>query len=178
MNAIERADRFFAPDLAAEVMRHPLTGLIYDEGFAIGEIFRTIAANAQKAGLRLGGVLEKPSPPETPNHHRCDMSLIDLAGGETIKIYEERGALARGCRLDLDGLARTCALVLASLPQCDLILLNKFGKTETEGGGFRCVISDALSLGIPVVIGVPRRNLAAWRDYAGDFAIERDFSVS
>ena len=69
-------------------------------------------------------------------------------------------------------MAQTCALVLASLPQCDLILLNKFGKTETEGGGFRCVISDALSLGIPVVIGVPRRNLAAWREYAGDFALE------
>ena len=178
MNAIERADRFFAPDLSAAAMRHPLTALIYDEGFAIGDIFRTIAANARNAGLRLGGVLEKPSPPETPDHHRCDMSLVDLAGGETVKIYEERGALARGCRLDLDGLARTCALVLASLPQCDLILLNKFGKTETEGGGFRCVISDALSLGIPVVIGVPRRNLAAWRDYAGDFSRERDFSGS
>jgi hypothetical protein len=57
----------------------------------------------------------------------------------------------------------------SSSPACRAaisILLNKFGKTESEGGGFRCVISDALTLGIPVVIGVPRRNLAAWRDYA------------
>jgi Protein of unknown function (DUF2478) len=176
MNAIERADQFFAPDLPADAITNPLTALIYDEGFAIGEIFGAIAVNARSAGLRLGGVLEKPSAPDTPHHHRCDMSLVDLASGGIIKIYEERGALARGCRLDLDGLARTCALVLASVPQCDLILLNKFGKTETEGGGFRCVISDALTLGIPVVIGVPRRNLATWRDYAGNFSIERDFS--
>jgi hypothetical protein len=30
--------------------------------------------------------------------------------------------------------------------------------------------------GIPVVIALPRRNLAAWREHAGDFSIERDFS--
>jgi hypothetical protein len=174
MNAMDGQRRFLAAGLTDGVATRPLTALIYDEGFAIGAIFRDIAADARKAGLLLGGVLEKPSAPSAPSH-RCDMSLIDLASGRTIKIYEERGALARGCRLDLDGLARTCALVMASLPDCDLILLNKFGKTEAEGGGFRCVISDALALEIPVVIGVPRRNLAAWRDYAGEFSAERDF---
>ncbi len=169
MNAIDKIhDRFF------DATAHPLTALVYDEDFVIGDVFRTIAANAAKAGLRLGGVLEIPSAPAAPSH-RCDMSLQDLASGETIKIYEERGALARGCRLDLDSLARVCALVLAGLSRCDLVLVNKFGKTETEGGGFRCVISDALALEIPVVVGVPRRNLAAWRDYAGEFAVEHDF---
>jgi hypothetical protein len=56
MNAIESADRFFAPDLSTAAMTHPLTALVYDEGFAIGNIFRTIAANVRNAGLRLGGV--------------------------------------------------------------------------------------------------------------------------
>ena len=102
------------------------------------------------------------------------MALEDLASGDIIRISEDRGALARGCRLDHDGLARACALVLSNMKHCDLVLLNKFGKTEAEGGGFRCIISDALALEIPVVIGVPRRNLASWREFAGGFANDRD----
>ena len=154
----------------------PLTALVYDEGFAIGEVFRALASRARGAGLRLGGVIEREAPPAAPGK-RCDMALEELASGEIIRISEDRGALARGCRLDLDGLARACALVLSSLKQCDLILLNKYGKSEAEGGGFRCIVSDALALEVPVVIGVPRRNFAAWRDYAGAFSIDHDLGA-
>jgi nucleoside-triphosphatase THEP1 len=174
MNAIEGNDRFLAAHFPVDVLSNPLTALVYEESFDIGKIFAAIAERARDAGIRLGGVMEKPSPEPAPPGRRCDMYLQDLTTGQTIKISEERGALARGCRLDHDGLARTCAQVLSSVPNCDVILLNKFGKTEAEGGGFRCIISDALALEVPVVIGVPRRNLAAWRDYAGDFAFEID----
>lgn len=153
----------------------PLTALVYDDGFAIGEFFRALAVRAKGSGLRLGGAIEKATAPAAPGH-RCDMALEVLASGETVKISEDRGALARGCRLDLDGLIRVCGLVLSSLRDCDAILLNKFGKTEAEGGGFRGIISDALTLEIPVVIGVPLRNLAAWREFAGDLAAEYDLS--
>jgi hypothetical protein len=163
-----------APAFAAGLPSAPLTALVYDEGFAIGDIFRALAADAASRGLRLGGVIER-RPAEPGRDHRCDMLLEDLAGGETTRISEDRGALARGCRLDHDAMSRVCALVLSRLRERDLILLNKFGKTEAEGGGFRCIISDALALTIPVVIGVPRRNLAAWREFAGEFAVERDF---
>lgn len=155
---------------------NPLTALVYDEGFAIGEVFRALASRARDAGVRLGGVIEKKALPAGPGK-RCDMALEELASGEIIRISEDRGALARGCRLDHDGLARACALVLSSLKHCDLILLNKFGKTEAEGGGFRCIVSDALGLEVRVVIGVPRRNFAAWRDYAGAFSIDHDLGA-
>jgi len=163
------------PCVAAELSAAPLTALVYDEGFAVGEVFRAIAANAEGRGLRLGGAIERALP-EPARGHRCDMLLEDLASGETTRISEDRGALARGCRLDHDAMSRVCALVLSRLHDRDLILLNKFGKTEAEGGGFRCIIADALALAVPVVIGVPRRNLAAWRDFAGPFAVEQDFS--
>jgi nucleoside-triphosphatase THEP1 len=175
MNAMEKIAGAFEKGFPIDVLANPLTALIYDEGFDTTEIFNLIAAGATAAGLRLGGVIEKPVGPAAPGR-RCDMVLTDLASGQTVKISEDRGALARGCRLDLDALARTCALVLSSLPHCDLVLLNKFGKTEAESGGFRCIISDALGLETPVIIGVPRRNLEAWRAFAGDFAVEREIS--
>jgi hypothetical protein len=53
-----------------------------------------------------------------------------------------------------------------------LLVLNKFGKVECEGGGLRDLIASAIDRGIPVIIGVPERNLDAWRDFAGEFAAE------
>ncbi len=155
-------------------LAHPLTALVYDENFAIGPVLRAIAERARDAGLRLGGAIAKAGPPPPPGR-RCDMLLENLADGEIFNISENRGAHARGCSLDLDGLTRVCALVLSRLENCDLILLNKFGKTEAEGGGSRGVIAEAFALGVPVVIAVPRRNLAAWREFAGDLSFERDF---
>jgi nucleoside-triphosphatase THEP1 len=163
------------PDFADfDPLAHPLTALVYDENFAIGSVLRAIAESARGSGLRLGGAVEKAGPPPAPDR-KCDMLLEDLVSGEIFNVSENRGAFARGCRLDLDALTRVCALVLSRLRDCDLVLLNKFGKIEVEGGGFRCLISEALDLGVPVVIGVPRRNLAAWREFAGELAFERDF---
>ena len=41
-----------------------------------------------------------------------------------------------------------------------LVLINKFGKLEAEGGGLRDVIAEAYLLGIPTLIGIPLRNLS------------------
>jgi hypothetical protein len=59
---------------------------------------------------------------------------------------------------------------LEKVPQ--LLVLNKLGKVECEGGGLRDLIASAIDRGIPVVIGVPERTLDAWRSFAGEFAVE------
>ena len=54
----------------------------------------------------------------------------------------------------------------------DLLILNKFGKVEAEGRGLLDLVAMAVDRGIPVVIGVPIRNLAPWRDFAGGMSVE------
>jgi hypothetical protein len=51
-------------------------------------------------------------------------------------------------------------------------VLNKFGKVECSGGGLRDLVASAIDRGIPVIIGVPRRNLEVWRNFAGELATE------
>ncbi len=51
-------------------------------------------------------------------------------------------------------------------------MLNKFGKTEAEGGGTRALIAAAVARGVPVLIAVPDRNLESWRAFAGELAVE------
>jgi hypothetical protein len=70
-------------------------------------------------------------------------------------------------------LAEATARVEGSLENApQLLVLNKFGKVECDGGGLRDLIASAIDRGIPVVIGVPQRNLAIWREFAGEFAVE------
>ena len=57
----------------------------------------------------------------------------------------------------------------------DLLVINRFGKTEAEGGGVRPLIADAVDRGIPVLIAVPWRNIASWRVFAGELAVEFGF---
>ena len=47
------------------------------------------------------------------------------------------------------------------------MILNKFGKHEAEGRGFRETIATALSQDIPVLVGANKLNLAALQDFAG-----------
>jgi hypothetical protein len=48
--------------------------------------------------------------------------------------------------------------------------LNKFGKHEAEGRGFRDLIADALSEGIPVLTAVNQMNEAAFLEFTDGFA--------
>ena len=54
----------------------------------------------------------------------------------------------------------------------DLLVLNKFGKAECGGGGLLDLVANAIDREIPVVIGVPKSDLAIWRDFVGEFAVE------
>ncbi len=96
----------------------------------------------------------------------CDMDLRLLDGSGTIRISQSLGALLEGCRLDPAGLEEAVGRVLFRLGGTTpprLLIVNKFGRQEAEGRGFRPVIAEALAAGIPVLIGVAH-------DYETDFA--------
>ena len=134
-------------------------------------IFRTLVSRCRTLGLSLAGVLEHRVFEGADR--RCDVILEDLTSGHRTPLFEDRGAGARGCRLDGAALAEATARVEGSLEHApNLLVLNKFGKVECEGGGLRDLIASAIDRGIPVVIGVPQCNLDAWRSFAGEFAIE------
>jgi nucleoside-triphosphatase THEP1 len=101
------------------------------------------------------------------------MVLEELAGGDLVPISQYRGPHARGCALDVGQLLAAMQLVRAQI--CtgpDLVILNKFGKTEGEGGGFRPLIAEVIEAGLPLVIAVPWRNIESWRQFAGPLARE------
>jgi hypothetical protein len=148
-----------------------LTALVYADSALADRALRQVVRQYEAAGLRLAGVVQRDTP--RAGRTGCDMTLEELSTGTAIAISQDRGPHARGCRLDLGEMARAIHLASAALPGApDLLVLNKFGKTEVEGGGFRALIAAAIEHGVPVLIAVPYRNLDSWRAFAGELARE------
>ncbi len=124
-----------------------------------------------RRGFRLTGVVQTNI--ERPQRFHCDMDLRILPNGPTIGITQNLGQNARGCRLDPGALESAVADVSARLSSgADLLILNKFGKHEAEGRGFRPVIAEALAMGLPVILGVNALNLDAFQTFTEGLAEE------
>lgn len=148
-----------------------ITAIVCSEGRDAAPVMRSIASHLMTRGVRCAGFVQRDV--ERPGHCRCDMLLEDLTTGTAIEISENRGREARGCRLDIDALLHTTMLTRRALETSpDLLVINKFGKTEAEGGGFRPILAEALESGVPVLIAVPWRNIDSWRRFAGGLARE------
>ncbi len=144
-------------------------------GGAAARLLSRTAASLAAEGIRLAGAVQR-------NHDRpdglCDMELVilgeDGAGAEAgpaIRISQDLGRCAQGCRLDGDALARAVGRAGAVLDRgADLLIVNKFGKQEAMGGGFRDLIGQALARGVPVLLAVAPAQQAQFLAFAEDLA--------
>lgn len=149
----------------------PITAIVYGDGARVAPAIDGIITHLSAQGFRLAGLRQRDV--ERTGRSRCDMLMEDLATGETMAISQDRGEGARGCRLDVEALLNAVALTSSALAaEPDLMIANKFGKTECEGGGCRTLIAEALECGVPVLVAVPRGNLESWRGFVGDLAVE------
>ncbi len=75
--------------------------------------------------------------------------------------------------MDRGALSEAAALISTSLKnEPELLVLNKFGKLEAEGLGLRDTLSDAVQLGVPIVVGLPYRNIEQQRVFSEGLAEE------
>ncbi|MES0824664.1 DUF2478 domain-containing protein [Ruegeria sp. SCP11] len=124
---------------------------------ATDRLLSTVAEHLLAKGARLAGVVQTNT--ECADSSKCDMDVRVLPDGETIRISQSLGEHARGCRLDPAALEQAVGLVTSSLKDSpELLIINKFGKHESDGRGFRPVIAEALAHDIPVLVGVNGLN--------------------
>jgi hypothetical protein len=128
-----------------------------------------LAEDLAAGGHRVAGAVQINR--ETHEGQRCDMILRLLPWGQELRISQSLGAGARGCRLDPGGLEQAVAEVAVALEAApEVLILNKFGKQEAEGRGFRPLIGEALSRGLPVLLAVNLSNLPAFEAFAEGMA--------
>jgi nucleoside-triphosphatase THEP1 len=133
-------------------------------------LFAELVSSLQRRGVRLGGVQQINVHRE--GYCRCDMKLKDLSNGEVVCISEDRGPEARGCRLDWNALAEATERVVRSIRAgVDLVVINKFGKAESEGAGMRDAIEQALEYEVPVLICANAEHHANLLSFTGELAV-------
>lgn len=159
------------PRSASMQPQQALVAIVYANEAYPQSTFERIVDDCRRRGLRMAGVLQHPVCSDTAGH--CDVALEELTTGMRTDLFEDRGLGASGCRLDVAALAEVNGQVARSLDDHpELLILNKFGKVEAEGRGLLDLVAIAADRGIPVVIGVPIRNLEAWRNFAGGMSVE------
>lgn len=149
----------------------PILAIVYSDGLVADQLISELGYKMRDAGIAVAGIVQHNQ--FVRDRTKCDMEVEELASGIVLKISEDRGKEARGCRLDRGALSEAGARLSASIesgPQ--LVILNKFGKTEAEGQGLRDTLAQAVQLEIPVIVGVPFRNIEQWRIFAEGLAEE------
>ena len=134
-------------------------------------LLHSLARSLVEEGVRPLGTVQINR--ERADTHRCDMDVQVLPDGPVLRISQSLGREARGCRLDPAALETAVGLVEAGLEKgADCLIVNKFGKHEAEGHGFRNAIAEALSRGIPVLVGLNPLNAEAFKEFSAGMAQE------
>ncbi|SMP17806.1 DUF2478 domain-containing protein [Shimia sagamensis] len=128
-----------------------------------------LAERLEARGLKTRGIVQTNT--ECGTAQGCDMDVRILPNGPTIRISQNLGKEAQGCRLDPDAMATAITAVGQSMQaDFDVFLLNKFGKQETEGGGFRDLLADALEKDATVIAGTNPLNAEVFEEFSGGMA--------
>lgn len=132
-------------------------------------VLKRFAERLLARGIDVAGVVQTNT--DCGEDKPCDMDVQVLPDGPVLRISQDLGPGSRGCRLNPDALEQAVGLVAGRLgPETRLLVVNKFGKQEAEGRGFREVMGAALADGIPVLVGLNGLNKPAFEAYAGEMA--------
>jgi hypothetical protein len=136
-----------------------LAAVVYGADDDPDRLFIDFADDLSRLGRRVVGVVQvgRSCQSESPV-----LGVVVLPGREVVPLVEDFRTCAAGCRLDtgrLGGVAKQLASAIAD--GSDLVIINRFGRTEAEGRGMTDLIIRALDADIPVLIAVPEHRFTA-----------------
>jgi hypothetical protein len=148
-----------------------LAAVRYEAGFDINRLILEVVTDLQARGFLIGGVLQEFEAGGDPSCRR--LKVVDVRTRKAASITQERGRDAQGCKLDPGGLADISHCITDAIDAgVDLIVINKFGRAESEGSGLVSGIADAAAADIPLLTTVREPYLDAWRSFHGGLATE------
>src|ERR1700680_1715809 len=145
-----------------------LAALVYEKDQDPDQILREFAADLRACGYRAVGLVQT-------GHHCLDaprLSAMLVHTGEELQLFQDLGACAAGCRLDVGQLLDAGAQIASAIEEgADLVIVNRFGRQEREGKGLSFLVERALAADIPVVIAVPGHRFADWIRFADGMSV-------
>ena len=134
-------------------------------------LFEEVIEVLRRKGIKLAGYLQR----ETQEDGGCCSTLFleNIASGDQAKISQSLGSGSKGCRLGPSALAELSKNLVSEIDDnTDMLILNRFGKGESDGQGLRVAIEKAIELDIPVLTAVRDDYIGSWREFCGEFGVE------
>lgn len=153
-------------------MSKPLiAGVVYPRGAPIRQVMRAFVDDLKSQGVNVHGILQDIPKELDPANAGCGVDAIDINTGEHVALvrptqYELDNKI---CSLDLGQLAEASMILRRALDNhADIVVVEKFGKHEKDGGGLSDDLMAVISEGIPTVVTVPQEELGSWKRFTGD----------
>lgn len=127
-------------------------------------VARFVAARVAE-GVRVAGFTQETGRPAPGVARIC--AVRDIETGARFPVLQDLGAGSSACRVDPHAVADMARLLGEALERGPgLLVVNRFGRLEAEGGGVAGEIGAALAAGVPVLVSVPRRYETPWAAFA------------
>ena len=122
------------------------------------DLLEEFTIGAASRGLRLGGLIQR-------GHH--DAVMVDLESGTVFPIMQKLGRDG-GCAVDTQAVAAASMVVRGAVERkLDLVVVNKFGQLEADGGGLADEMMLAMAEDVPLLTTVSVDRLESWLRYCG-----------
>jgi len=146
-------------------------GIKWRDGVDVDLIIGAVVDDLTKRGVRVAGVIQRSGRADPI---LCQGVNVEFIGSdELLSISQELGPDATGCSLDPNRLAHVAGLLSETLEKdTDLLVINRFGKSEASGGGLIDCANQAVLAGIPVLMAVGWKYQAKWNAYHGGLGLE------
>lgn len=141
----------------------------HDGGAEADALLAGTVADLQRAGRRVHGLLMRHEG-GMAGDTACgaQMFLVDVVNDDTYLVSQAMGSLSKSCRADPQGFARATVVMRRALDERpDLVVLNRFGKLEAEGGGMSAELLALMAEGVPVLTAVAPAYRDAWAAFSG-----------
>jgi nucleoside-triphosphatase THEP1 len=137
------------------------------EAQRVDEIVANVAQRLRRDGYALAGAVQHNT--DETGRPCSDMRIEDLATGRLMDITNpQRGT---GCRLDATALEDVAGIIAGGLErEVHLVILNRFGKQEISGNGFRAMMENAVAREIPLLTVLNGVHRPAWDSFASGLA--------
>lgn len=138
----------------------------------VDSLLREVERALSAEGRHVQGVLQT----QGLSNGECfcaDMDLQVIGADRSFRISQSLGPGSRGCRLNSGALADCAAFLEQALTaETELLILNRFGRGESEGKGFRDLIGAAIAAGVPVLTALRPAYAEAWTAFGAEMACE------
>lgn len=140
--------------------------ILVDGPADVDALLAEVTQACQAEGVRLRGLLMHRE--QVGQGCATEMIMVDVHTRARYPVSQPLGQGATGCRADPDGFARAGRVLHeARAEAAELVICNRFGSLEAEGGGFAEELLALMADGIPVLTAVSPRHQDAWARFTG-----------